>query len=267
METDLKQLFTGLAALSEKLSKLESKIEQSFLNLNDVIPQRIKGVDNEFIPSRSKDVSELFAALSKAQAEMQPALLSAENPYFKSRYADLTSLVQASRPALTKNGLAVIQQILPDDNGSMVMHTLLTHSSGQYITSRMRIIPPKSDIQSLGSHITYLRRFSYASIVGIVTQDEDDDGETSVMSERQQYNTKGPSVKYDATQKEQKFETITKDQLDEINYELSDPIVADLAEEIMDKMRIQTLADLPKSKYRVSIERIREIKNLRLGQK
>ena len=125
---------------------------------------------------RSAELKDLFTALAKAQSEMQTAGLSAENPYFKTRYADLAAIVKASRPALTKYGLSIIQQIITSDEGHTYLHTLLCHISGQWVESRVRVVPSKTDVQSMGSYITYLRRYSIAALCGIVTSDEDDDG-------------------------------------------------------------------------------------------
>lgn len=134
---------------------------------------------------RSSELKDLFAALAKAQAEMSMAGLSSENPYFKTRYADLAAIVKASRPALTKHGLSIIQQIITHDDGQTMLHTLLCHSSGQWIESRIRINPPKNDVQSMGSYITYLRRYSITALCGIVASDEDDDGQLAAASERE----------------------------------------------------------------------------------
>lgn len=212
-------------------------------------------------PYQSTELNELNSALAKAQAEMQVAGLNSENPYFKSKYADLSQVVKASRASLSKNGLAVIQQMQINEDGQNILHTKLVHSSGQWVESRMRIVPPKNDIQTIGSYITYLRRYSYAAICGVVASNEDDDGEIA-MVEARQIIAKGPSNKYNP--KDQSYETITKEQLEEMEYELTN--CPDLAEEIMDKMKIQSLADLPKTKYSVSLKRIREIKALRNGE-
>jgi hypothetical protein len=232
-----------------KISEQLEKLSQQISGLVSSAPT---------MPNRSEDLKDLFGALAKAQAEMRIAGLTNENPYFKSRYADLAEMVRASRPALTKNGLSIIQQILPNSDGQNILNTILCHSSGQYIESRMRIIPAKNDIQSMGSYITYLKRYSYGSLVGIVTSSEDDDGEVAMIESRD-IIARGPSLKYNP--KESSFETISKDQIIELEYELSQ--YPDLAEEILTKMQIQSLADLPKSKFRVSIERIRKIKELR----
>lgn len=208
--------------------------------------------------SRSENLDQLFTALAAAQSDMPIAGLNKTNPYFQEKYTDVAHFIQASRPYLTKNGLTVIQEILPNEDGQMILYTILGHSSGQWIESRMRIVPPKNDIQTLGSYTTYLKRLSYASLVGVVSVNEDDDGEIAMVESRQ-IIAKGPSTKYDPRQ--QSFETITKEQLDELEYELE--AYHDLAEEVMDKLKIQSLADMPKSKFRDSIDRIRKIKFIR----
>lgn len=215
-------------------------------------------------PCKSDDLKELFAALSKAQAEMKTAGLNAENPYFKSAYSDLAEIVKVSRPALTKNGLSVIQQIMPNEDGQNILHTILCHSSGQWIETRMRILPAKPDVQSLASYLTYLRRYSYAAIVGVVSSSEDDDGEIAVHSERETVS-KGVALNTKYNPKDNSYETITKEQLEELEYELSK--YPDIAEQVLEGLKIQSLADMPKSKFLVSANRIRQIKNMRDGIK
>jgi len=213
-------------------------------------------------PSSSPELKELFTALSKAQSEMKSAELNCQNPYFKSSYADLAEIVRVSRPALTKNGLSVIQQILPNEDGQNILHCILTHSSGQWIETRMRILPAKPDIQSLASYITYLRRYSYASLVGVVVCDEDDDGERAVHEERSS-SAKGVALNTNYNPKEQSYETITKEQLEELNYELQGH--TDIAEQVLEGLKLQALADMPKSKFLIATKRIREIKAIRSG--
>ena len=248
--------------MMEEMAREVQQILEAIDKLGHRLESIARDAAEEKIPSRSAEVKELFTALSKAQGDMSTAGLNKENPYFKSRYADLKSIVDASRPALAKNGLSVIQQILVTHDGQSILNTILGHSSGEYITTRMRIIPPKNDIQSMSSYTTYLKRLAYASIVGVVTGDEDDDGEVAMIISRDAV-VKGPSTKYDP--RAQSPVTISKDQLDELEYELA--AYADIAEMILDKMQIQSLADLPKSQYLNTITRVREIKQLREGKK
>ena len=130
--------------------------------------------------SESQSLDKLYAALSKAQLEMLPAKTGSTNPFFKSKYADLASIVKASRKALGVNGLAVIQRIIRNGSAGMTLMTRLCHASGQWIESSMTVNPPKQDIQSLGSYLTYLRRYTYSAIVGVVSSEEDDDGEAAI---------------------------------------------------------------------------------------
>jgi hypothetical protein len=240
---------------------------QLILDAIESLSKRIELLSANEMPkaSKSENLQELFAALSKAQAEIKTAGLNAENPFFKSQYADLAEIVKASRPALTKNGLAVIQQILPNEDGQNILHTILGHSSGQWIESRMRILPSKPDIQSLGSYITYLRRYAYASIIGVVVANEDDDAEVAVSNDRIA-TQKGTGLNTNYNPKDQSYETISKDQLDEIEYELADPQFHDIVEQILTGLKLQSLADIPKSKFLIAIKRIREIKQLRTGR-
>lgn len=193
---------------------------------------------------RSAELKDLFTALAKAQAEMQTAGLSAENPYFKTRYADLAAIVKASRPALTKNGFSIIQQIITSDEGHTYLHTMLCHASGQWVESRVRIVPPKTDVQSLGSYITYLRRYSIAALCGIVTSDEDDDGNLAVAS----YT---PATKTSTIY-------ISAQELAQLEIEIKDR--PDIGQMIKDGLQIATLALIPKSKYTATLQRIKTIK-------
>lgn len=214
-------------------------------------------------PARSPQINELSSALSKAQAEIKIAYPSKENKYYKTKYADIADIINASREPLTKNNLAVIQQIVPNKDGQNILHTILSHESGQWIESRMRITPSKNDIQTFGSYLSSLKRYAYAAIVGVVTGDEDDDAEIATYKERKDFS-EGKKLNHKYNPKEQSYETITKEQLEEIRYEIGSH--TDLAEEILEKMKIQSLADLPKSKFITAIQRIREIIQLRDGK-
>lgn len=130
----------------------------------------------------SENINEIMGALSKAQGKIQPALKDKKNPFFKSNYADLSSVWGACRDALTENGLAVVQAVKPSENG-MSLVTTLGHSSGQWIRSEMPIMLQKQDPQALGSALTYYRRYSLAALVGVVS-DEDDDGNRASHSEK-----------------------------------------------------------------------------------
>lgn len=142
----------------------------------------------------SQSIDQLMTALAKAQGKIQPALKDKSNPFFKSKYADLTSVWNACREVLSENGLAVVQSISRNDNG-MSLLTILGHASGQWISSDMPIIMDKIDPQSMGKIITYYRRYSLSAIVG-VSPDDDDDGETAQQPYRNgnKYSQKVESI-------------------------------------------------------------------------
>jgi hypothetical protein len=250
MEFNNSLLETIIKPYEQKIAELKEQIEQ---------------LKKEQRPGyMSADIKELATSLAKAQGEIGVAALNRQNPYFKSRYADLMAIVQAARPALAKNGLSVVQDIITHDDGQSVLHTLLLHNSGQYIESRMRIVPPKNDIQTISSYATYLKRLTYASLIGVVTGEEDDDAEQAVATERDTF-AKGVALNTKYNPREQSPEVITKEQLEELEYELNE--YPDIGEMVLDGLKIQSLADMPKSKYMVSLTRIREIKGLRNGMK
>lgn len=230
--------------------------------LNELFSEIRKNKEKDHKPTQSFEINELASALAKAQAEIEIAGKKETNPFFKSKYADLAEIIRASRPALTKNGLAVMQQIV-DEDGLTMLNTILTHSSGQWIKSTLRILPTKSDIQSFGSCITYNRRYAYASLLAIAVSDEDDDGEAAVYTERQVF-AKGTSLNTKYNPKENQPEPITKEQREELEYELA--AYPDLTEMILDGFKIRSIADMPKNKFLPAVQRIREIKNAREGK-
>lgn len=136
----------------------------------------------------SDQIDQLATALAKAQAEFTTAKKDKDNPFFKSKYADLESVVIATRPALTKHGLSIVQNVYRFNDGHHYLITLLLHSSGQWIKSKAQHNPQKSDIQSLSSYNTYLKRMCYSSMVGAVTGDDDDGNDASHGLDSQQLN-------------------------------------------------------------------------------
>jgi hypothetical protein len=128
-------------------------------------------------------IKELATAMAKAQAEIKAALKDSKNPHFKSSYADLTSVWDACRTALTKNGLSVVQ-IPGFDANDVWLETMILHSSGESLSGRYPLRPSQQTPQGYGSALTYARRYSLAAMVGVVA-DEDDDG--NAASQRGNY--------------------------------------------------------------------------------
>ncbi len=127
---------------------------------------------------RSDELDQLAAALSAAQAEFGAIPKDTDNKFFQSKYASLASAVKNATPIVAKHGLSVAQFPGLDEHGD-VLATWLLHKSGQFICESMRLhsAPGKgqSVAQGFGSSMTYARRYSYMSVLGLVA-DEDTDG-------------------------------------------------------------------------------------------
>lgn len=140
----------------------------------------------------SPTISALSAALSAAQGEMGGAKKGSFNPHYKQKYADLSEVWGACREPLSKNGLAVIQ--LPSATGPTVcVTTVLTHSSGEWISCRLEMTSEKNTPQGIGTAITYARRYSLAAIAG-VSQEDDDGNLASGRSGQEEEDKDSPTL-------------------------------------------------------------------------
>ncbi len=138
--------------------------------------------------NKSDSIAALAVALSKAQGEMTTAKKDADNPYFKSKYADLASVWEACRAPLAKYGLSVCQ--MPEYvDGYVFVQTILMHASGEWISSELRLKPVKDDPQGMGSAITYARRYALSAAVGIAPEDDDGNQASGKPSKAPQSDT------------------------------------------------------------------------------
>lgn len=131
------------------------------------------------------NIGEIAAALAAAQAQMGAALKDSSNPHFRSRYADLASVVEATRPHLAAHGIAIVQ--MPEtckETGEVAVTTALIHKSGQIIACRLSAVCKDLAPQPVGSAITYLRRYGLMAVAGIAP--DDDDGEAAMGRQYQQ---------------------------------------------------------------------------------
>ena len=132
---------------------------------------------------KSDNINELGAALAKAQAVIEGALKDTANPFFKSKYADLSSVWDACRKPLTDHGLSVTQMPTEAENGIGVETTLI-HSSGQWISNTFTMPVSKADAQGVGSAITYARRYALAAMVGVAPEDDDGNAATKAAPKK-----------------------------------------------------------------------------------
>jgi hypothetical protein len=126
----------------------------------------------------SATITKISAALLKAQSKMGGAVKDAKNPFFKSNYADLNSVREASIPVLNAEGISVLQPTVLIEGRNFV-RTLLLHESGEFLASDTEIVMDKANnAQSAGSGISYARRYGLQSFLNVPTFD--DDGEAAV---------------------------------------------------------------------------------------
>jgi len=124
--------------------------------------------------NKSESIAALAAALAAAQGQMKGAVKDSANPFFKSKYADLASVVEAIRVAFASNGLSYIQTVEPSDKDEVRVETTILHSSGEWISCGILSLPvSKSDAQGYGSALTYARRYSLSAATGVAPEDDD----------------------------------------------------------------------------------------------
>jgi len=126
--------------------------------------------------------SEIAKAFSAAQADMHHADLDGVNPHFNSKYATLKSVIDAVKPALTKNGLSFVQTVHVSD-GAVGVETIFYHESGETLTGGTVYVPTtQQSAHGYGSALTYAKRYSLATACGVSSEEDDD---ANVSEEKQ----------------------------------------------------------------------------------
>ncbi len=115
----------------------------------------------------------IATALAAAQINMSKALKQASNPHFRSKYADLGSVMDACLPALNERGIAVIQPTGENELGRFVETIMIHGESGEQLSCRVPLIVGKNDMQGYGSAVTYARRYGLMAMAGIAPEDDD----------------------------------------------------------------------------------------------
>ena len=141
---------------------------------------------------KSETIGTLAKALSQAQADMKAAVLNAENPFLKNKYADLGAVIEAARPALAKHGLS-FTQLVSSNQEYISLETYLLHESGEWLNSVFSLpfgdVKGRSLAQEAGSIITYMRRYALAAVLGIATESDDDSNLASGLTENSKKGT------------------------------------------------------------------------------
>lgn len=208
------------------MTATEVVIRQAIAPLQAQLTETINLLTNQSAPAPQHD--KLFAALAIAQGQIQAAIADRENTHFNFKYADLDACWQACRQPLSENELCIVQIPSVGESGAVTLRTILGHSSGQSISCTYSMHPEKGGPQALGSCMTYLRRYSLCSMVGISQEDDDANMATADPDE---------------------YERISKTQVDEILV-LAENLFAKSADAVVDRMldkvfQISSVKDIP----------------------
>jgi hypothetical protein len=122
--------------------------------------------------NKSESIKNLAVAMSRAQSAMSGAAKSKNNPFFKSKYADLGAVIEAVKVPFADNGLSFVQFPI-EEGGRIGIETILMHESGEWLSNSFTVQLTKQDAQGAGSAITYCRRYSLQSAAGIPSEDDD----------------------------------------------------------------------------------------------
>jgi hypothetical protein len=150
----------------------------------------------------SQGVDKLIAALIKAKRGFQPVRKTADNPYFKSKYAPLENIIGATDEALLENGLCVVQTVIDND-----LVTTIYHESGQSISDKLPLRPVKNDPQALGSAITYNRRYGLGAMLGVASE-PDDDGNAATQPPRRKAQSDAAEVAHERDLMQKAFTSV-----------------------------------------------------------
>lgn len=128
--------------------------------------------------NKSDSIASIAAALAKAQAQLKNPPYDSKNPHFRNSYASLASVRDTITPVLAAHGIAVLQLLGKSEVG-VSCETVLTHESGEWISSTIELPASKQDAQGYGSACTYARRYALMAIVNVVGDEDDDANEAS----------------------------------------------------------------------------------------
>lgn len=243
-----------LLKLLERIQTLETNVSECFVR-----------VANQLL-GKSKDKNELYAALAKAKLEYKNVRFNRENSFNKQVYADLDIIQKSTNVALSNHGLVFIQEPR-DEDGTTFLYSTLGHASGQEIACKSRLIVPgytgaKSDNQRFGESLAYLKRQIAQCMLGVVANNDPEDNDDADASETQYNNESrrslGGDIKPAYVDQGILTEKITRDQLDDLYFELQDYPV--MTQSLLKGLEIKELSDMPKAKYQAEMQRIRRNK-------
>jgi hypothetical protein len=197
----------------------------------------------------SENINELAKAMSEAQKNMKPASKDAVNPYFKSKYSNISSVWEAIRGPITDNGLTVWQDVITCDK-TVSVSTRIVHHSGQWVEFGPLVIPlAKLDAQVIGSATSYAKRYALCAAIGVVSDDDDDGNLASskmAQPQQQQQPQQAPPAR--------KAEFISKGDLQQIEILLKDN--EEEKKRVLAHYKIDSLAMIPAAHGKAIINKL-----------
>ncbi len=152
------------------------------------------------------NIANLAPALIQAQAQIASAVKHGDNPHFRSKYATLEAVIEAVKPALNLNGLAFVQ-VSHDAEKAAVIETMLIHKSGETLScGRVSVPVSKADAQGYGSAMTYAKRYSLQTALGVPS--EDDDGDAAAQAAPKASVKPAPAAKESSSISKQEYEKL-----------------------------------------------------------
>lgn len=246
---------THIPMMLEDLKKLQEYIEAE-------VDRRTKLAQEPRY--RSSNINELAKSLASAQGEFPRIPYNRTTSTWNDEYSDLDITLHLIRPILSKNELALTQWCEDTKEEGTILHTMLLHSSDQWIESRIRVIPHRSDIKTFDSLMADHKKQQIFSLLALTVEGDikDDHGELAMHEIHDEIASgKQPIVK----QPKEAYTALTQEEIDELDIELDG--FPDLTQEILAKYKLRSLADMPRSKFRHCIETVRKFKLYRNEKK
>lgn len=177
------------------------------------------------------DFIKSFTAIQK---EIQNVVKNSNNPFYNSKYADLSAVWDEIKDKAIDNGFCIQQTMYINESGENCLKVRLLHECGDFIDSDMKLLLAKNDMQAIGSAITYARRYLLMAMFGICP--EDDDGNATTLK------------------REPEKEKITQTQLGEIIDSLN--AIEEKESAFLKRFKISKLEDLPRDEFKTAIAAI-----------
>jgi hypothetical protein len=238
-------------SFEEKLNdtvKLKGYVDEEIKKAIEALPQE---------KYRSDDIAELMTAFAKAQSNYPIIKYNRQTSMFQNEYTDLDLIMLHLRPILGLQGLSFYQMTKYNPDGVTLLDSFLFHASGQWIKSQTRVIPSSDDKLAKISCLNSEARVQAQRLLNVTVKDDllDDDFEKA-NEEFEQQKREGTDLNFKYNPKLNSLR-ITKSELEDVQYELKE--LPDIASHLLERLRIESFADMPKDQYHKVIDYIRSV--------